>query len=571
MRIGAIKRLFLLLCTLSLIQADTFLDVEEAFQYRAERFGDELRVSFVIAEGYYLYQDRYQLLPFEGASVGEPQFSDNLQIKYDPNFDEDMAVFYQRMEVSQSLVGEQGYLQIVYQGCADEGLCYAPQKRYIDLAGQPIASPVASQPLLLNEFNDLPAVSLSALGSTEETASSTPVSVFSALLLAVAGGLILNLMPCVFPVLSLKAISLSQLGQDAHHRRLHGLVYSLGVVLSFLAIAALLLVLRAVGEWVGWGFQLQSPYFVAALVLLFYVMALAMAGYFELGQSLMGIGQGLTEKSGATGSFFTGVLATVVATPCTAPFMGTAIGFALTQPAAISLFIFAAMGGGLALPILLLSFLPGLSRWLPKPGKWMLHFRQLMAFPLFATVLWLLWVLVELTASSALLSVGLGLILFTLALWPALSSRDEVSRVRRWLKSSLRYGAFVAALVLVFDQREEPSLWQPYSPERLAASLAQGQSVFVDVTAAWCITCKVNERVALSGNSFERLVRQNDILLLKADWTNPSPQVDSLIASFDRDGVPLYIFYDQGSPIGELLPQVLTAGLIETTFRQGDS
>lgn len=562
------KHLILLLSSLlSFAFAEDFLDVDDAFRFDVERLDDRLVLTFDIADDYYLYRDRYQLNAKEGGQVGSASFSNNVLIKYDPNFDEDMAVFYETMSASHSVNSETGYVEVVYQGCADAGLCYPPQKRYFDFDGNTIETPQTNASLSLDfDAGSSDLVEFAPLDAGSDAANLT---VISAVLFALIGGLILNLMPCVFPVLSLKVMHMAQFGQDAHHARMHGLAYTVGVVASFMVVAGVLLILRYFGDWVGWGFQLQSPYFVAGLVLLFFAMSLTMTGYVEFGQNLMGVGQGLTQKSGMTGSFFTGVLATVVATPCTAPFMGSAIGFALLQPAYVSLLIFGAMGLGLALPILLISFAPVLAQWMPKPGAWMNTFRQLMAFPLFATALWLMWVLVEIRGTDALLKVGIGLIIFSVAIWPALSVTHNQGLVGTWLKRGLRYGMLVLAMFMVLDQREAEELWQEYSPALVSASLADGKSVFVDVTAAWCITCKANERVALSGSKFEQLVADNDIVLIKADWTNPSPDVDALIAGFNRDGVPLYAFYEQGSPVPEILPQILTSGLIEEVFTRG--
>jgi thiol:disulfide interchange protein DsbD len=550
--------------------ADDFLDVDDAFEINIDIVDEQLLVTFDIADEYYLYRDQYKTNGADGAQLGQPSFGDNVIIKYDPNFDEDMAVFYNTMSVSHEIVQKQGTFQIVYQGCADAGLCYPPQKRWFDFNGNAIEK--ASLPLgdldLSSTLGSGDLIDLSSSSGATDPANN--LTILSAILFAMIGGLILNLMPCVFPVLSLKAMHMAQFGQDEGHARAHGLAYTVGVIASFIAVAGVLLIIRYFGEWVGWGFQLQSPFFVAGLVLLFFAMSLTMTGYVEFGQNLMGVGQGLTQKTGLTGSFFTGVLATVVATPCTAPFMGSAIGFALLQPAYVSLLIFSAMGLGLALPILAISFLPGLARWMPKPGAWMNVFRQLMAFPLFATALWLMWVLIEIQGTDALLKVGIGLILLTAAIWPALSVSHNNSTLFSMFKRVTRYGLLVLALFMVMDQRTKEELWLDYSPQLVSASLAEGKSVFVDVTAAWCITCKANERVALSGDRFEKLVKDNDIVLIKADWTNPSPEVDSLIAGFNRDGVPLYAFYNKGDVIPEILPQLLTYGLIESVFSEGN-
>ena len=559
---------FGLLCLVILfahVWAEEFLPVDEAFKVVVENEAGSLKVQIEIADEYYLYRDRYALNAKDGAKLGSAVFSDNVKIKYDPNFDEDMAVFYHSMSAMHNIEKNEGYVQVVYQGCADAGLCYPPQKRLFDLQGNPIATPEVSADLSL-DLNLTTSSLVSLDGDVASLDTANTLTILSAVLFAIVGGLILNLMPCVFPVLSLKAMHMAQFGQDDKHAQQHGLAYTIGVIASFIAVASVLLLIRYFGEWVGWGFQLQSPYFVAGLVLLFFAMSLTMTGYVEFGQNLMGVGQGLTQKTGLTGSFFTGVLATVVATPCTAPFMGSAIGFALLQPAYVSLLIFSAMGLGLALPILAISFIPGLGRWMPKPGAWMNVFRQLMAFPLFATALWLMWVLVEIKGSDALLKVGIGLILFTMAIWPALTIKHNQGMLGKVFKRVSRYGLLLLALFMVIDQRDQEELWQNYSVQLLNESLASGKSVFVDVTAAWCITCKANERIALSGAKFEEMVKSNKIVLIKADWTNPSPEVDALIAGFNRDGVPLYAFYKAGNPVPEILPQILSSNLIENLF-----
>lgn len=545
--------------------ASEFLPVDEAFELTVEREGDQLSLHWDIADDYYLYRDQHKINAREGAEVSDGQLSYNVVEKYDETFQEIMPVYYGTMTADYAVLSDQGRVEVVYQGCADAGLCYPPQTRVFDIDGNPVATPASGT-------NSTPAADWSPGGSREAAAGqgaagAASLSLAVALVLALAGGLILNLMPCVFPVLSLKAMHLAQWGQDTHHARLHGWIYTLGVVLSFMAVAAVLLLLRQFGTWVGWGFQLQSPFFVAGLIVLFYVLALAMAGYVEVGQRLMGAGQTLTQKPGASGTFFTGVLATLVATPCTAPFMGSAIGFALLQPPAVGLLIFATMGFGMALPVLAITYLPALARRLPKPGAWMNVFRQLMAFPLFATVLWLLWVLIELQGTTALLSVGVGLILLTMAIWPAMAVSSGNGPGTRLAKRGFRVALVAIAFVMVFDQRQQVDIWEPYDAAMLDSYQMLGQPVFIDVTAAWCITCKANERVALSGDRFENLVREEGVQLMKADWTNPSPEVDALIERFDRQGVPLYAYFPgDGGPV-QLLPQVLTPGLIERTFR----
>lgn len=541
--------LVVVLLFLNPLFASEFLDVDDAFKITTERVEDTFTFKFEIASDYYLYRDRYSVKGLEGAKISSAEFGDNVKIKFDPNFGEDMAVFYNVMEASHQILSDQGHIQITFQGCADAGLCYPPQKRYFSLTGETIATPSAGTSASLDLGDSL-------IADLPQSADSS-LTIITAIIFAMIGGLILNLMPCVFPVLSIKAMQMAQLGQHQQQARLHGYAYTVGVILSFIAVAGVLLLIRSFGDWAGWGFQLQSPYFVAFLIALFFLMSLTMTGYVEFGQNLMGVGQGLTQKSGLTGSFFTGVLATVVATPCTAPFMGSAIGFALLQPAYVSLLIFAAMGFGMAAPILLITLVPNLASAMPKPGAWMNVFRQLMAFPLFATVLWLTWVLVEIKGTDALLKVGLGLIALSIAVWPVLTVNSEKFSKMSWFKRAVRWSFVVMALFALFDYREKEDLWVDYSEAIVSDSINQGKSVFIDVTAAWCITCKANERVALSGEKFNQLVKDEGVVLVRADWTNPSPAVDKLIEGFNRDGVPLYAYYHKGSETAEILPQIL--------------
>lgn len=553
----------LLMMLAGLAQAADFLPVDDAFQLTVERQGDELHLNWQIADNYYLYRNQHRLNPLDGAEVGPAQLSPGSVEKYDVTFDERLAVYYDRMSAVYPVLTDSGRVEVVYQGCADAGLCYPPQKRLFSIEGVALENRSGAA-----AFSS-PAGSLSLIDSAPSSAANSSlasVTLAGALLFAMLGGLILNLMPCVFPVLSLKALQLAQSSDSGRERLIaHGWVYTAGVVLSFIGVALLLLVLRALGAWVGWGFQLQSPGFVAALVLLFFVLALAMSGFIEIGGRLMGLGQSWTQRPGWSGSFFTGVLATLVATPCTAPFMGTAIAFALAQPAAVSLTIFAVMGLGMALPILLLTYMPALGRRLPKPGPWMLTFRQLMAFPLFATVLWLLWVLVELTVPLAVFSVGLGLLVLTLVAW---SGRWSARLHRRglWLLGGARLLGLALALLLVFDQPEPDTRWEPYDAASLERYQNNGQAVFLDVTAAWCITCKANERVALSGDDFDALVERSGVRLMRADWTRPSPAVDALIEGFGRDGVPLYVYYPASGAAPRVLPQLLTPSLVRAAL-----
>lgn len=383
------------------------------------------------------------------------------------------------------------------------------------------------------------------------------------LLAAFLGGLILNLMPCVFPVLAIKALGIvSAQGESRAHQRLHGLVYTAGVVLSCLAAAGLLLGLRAGGAALGWGFQLQSPVFVGALAYLFFAFGLSLSGVFTLGTRIMGLGQGLTQRQGLGGSFATGVLAVVVASPCTAPLMGAALGFAITQPPAVALLVFGMLGLGLAAPFLLVGLFPVLAKWLPRPGAWMEHFKQAMAFPLYLSVVWLLWVLARQAGSDALAAVLSGMVLIAFAAW--LWHRPQKPLLALRALALLGAAALLALPVMqpsaqsAVAKESSPNSW---SPERVAELRAAGQTVFVNFTADWCITCLANERSVLSRDSVQQAFTGEDVHYLKADWTRSDPAITEALGGFGRNGVPLYVVYrDGGEP--EVLPQLLTRDIV---------
>jgi len=392
-----------------------------------------------------------------------------------------------------------------------------------------------------------------------------------AIALAFGGGLILNLMPCVFPVLFLKALSLvGSAGHDRRQQRLHGFTYTAGVLASFWAIVAVLLILRAGGHQAGWGFQLQSPSFVVLMASLLFFMALSLAGQFDLGLSLTGKGDALTRKSGYTGSFFTGVLATVVATPCTAPLMGAAIGFALAQSAVLTFAIFTALALGLAAPYLLLTLQPAWAKWMPRPGRWMETLKQLTAVPLLLTVVWLVWVYGRLYSSAlgdgsdhiARLLVGLLLLAvagWALARWPAQRA------------GLIAAGGLVAAsLAVSLTSPQAGKLqWQTFSPAAVQAAHAQGRPVFVDFTAAWCLSCQVNERVVLHDASVERELDARHFVLLRADWTRYDPEITRQLASVSRSGVPTYVIYPAQSSAGaQVLPELLTRPAVLSAISQ---
>lgn len=388
--------------------------------------------------------------------------------------------------------------------------------------------------------------------------------------LAAVGGLILNLMPCVFPVLSLKALSLVNGQQSAQHTKAEALWYSAGVVLSFVLLAAMLLVLRSGGEAVGWGFQLQNPLVVGVLAYLLFVLALSLSGVVQLGLGLMNSGQQLTEKPGARGSFFTGVLAVVVASPCTAPFMGTALGYAATQPALAALAIFAALGLGMAVPFLALAWWPGFAALLPKPGLWMEKLKQWLAYPLYLSAVWLLWVYGRQQGIDALALALVGLVFVAAACWLwGLLQLQQAGKASAMMAVLL----FAGAVALLWypqpaaQQAAKTDHAEVWSEQRLKQLLQDGKPVLVNMTADWCITCLVNERVALDTDSSKAAMALYNLTYLKGDWTNKDPAISAYLRQFQRDGVPLYVLYWPGQP-PEVLPQILTPDSLRQALEQ---
>lgn len=416
---------------------------------------------------------------------------------------------------------------------------------------------------------------LQAAGSNTADAA---MGFFAAVMLALLGGIILNLMPCVFPVLSLKALSLvSHSNQSAVQIRLHGLVYALGVLASFAFLAVLLILLKAGGAQIGWGFQFQTPLFVLAMAYLMFAVGLSLSGVFFIGGSVAGIGSSLTEKPGYSGSFFTGVLATIVATPCTAPFMAAALGYALAQPSAKLLAIFLSLGLGLALPYLLLTCWPRAQRWLPRPGQWMERAKQVLAFPMYATAIWLVWVLVQQAGvNSVVIALG-GMLLIAFAAWVYDTSLSSSARLRKagtagalvmlMLVLGMSYLGIDSSTASVDSTIAKSSTaeqnWEPYSETRLNELLGEGKPVFLNFTASWCISCLVNERVALSDVKVKETFRQQGIFYLKGDWTNRDLAITQFLQKFNRSGVPFYLFYPAGKSAQPAeLPQILTPDMV---------
>lgn len=542
-------------------QQHTFLKVEQAYQVEVSQSESALFFDWVIQPGYYLYQHQFkaEARNSEGREALTLQFETG-KSKYDEIFEREVEVYYGATRVSASLptLTPPYELALTSQGCADAGLCYAPRQQYFSVdTGGNVSELTASQfgAATIPSTSDAP---------TSAANQEQPLLIW-VVLGAILGGLILNLMPCVFPVLSLKALSFASSHLNPHKQHLHGWLYTAGVVGSFLVAALFIIIAKSTGQELGWGFQLQSPTFVALMAYLFFVMGLSLSGMFHIGTQWMGAGQSLTTGNGYKSSFFTGVLAALVASPCTAPFMATALGFALTQPAWISLLIFTALGFGMALPFLLLSYSPALARYLPAPGAWMDRLKQILAFPLYITAIWLLWVLSNQTSSTGAALVLLGAVSITFAIWNF--QQDASSRVGKVLTKGLGVASLVFAAMLAWNSgdyaQRKSSMWEAYSPQRLQELRSEGVPVFVDLTADWCITCKFNERVALNREKVARFVALNDIVMLQGDWTNSDPDITALLAQFERSGVPLYLMYPaKADAPPAILPQILSEALV---------
>jgi thiol:disulfide interchange protein DsbD len=434
------------------------------------------------------------------------------------------------------------------------------------------------------------AVAQSTAGTATASAAIPPAGANIGLLGAVAfafvGGLILNLMPCVFPVLSMKAASLATHAHKETEARAQGLAFLAGVLVTFLVLAGLLLAAKAGGQAIGWGFQLQSPAVVGALALIMLLVALNMSGVFEATLPGQGAGGALAAKSGLVGSFFTGMLAVVVAAPCTAPFMATALGFALTQSAPAALSVFAGLGLGFAAPFVAVTFIPALMRLFPRPGAWMDTLKHLLAFPMYGTAAWLLWVFTLQTGSNALALMLAAAVLIGFCAWLVGRVQASGKPLVPGLAAVLAAGSAIACLV--FGAREtapaaaqaassdQPAFAEAggkemaseaFTPEKLADLRAQGKPVFVNFTAAWCVTCQVNERLALGSPQVAKALADVGGVYLKADWTNHDSEIAKLLAEHGRAGVPLYLVYGSGGGDPVVLPQLLTPGAVAQAIR----
>ncbi|MBW8373397.1 protein-disulfide reductase DsbD domain-containing protein [Stenotrophomonas sp.] len=575
--------------------------------------GNTVLLRFTPAPGYYLYRDRTSLA-LEGAPgirADKPTWP-AAKSHRDEHFG-DVAVYFDQIDVPlplrRSAAGAtDATLVITFQGCQTDGICYPPMTRRVKLAlpagkvnaaadevaqkTEVIAplpnrdkraqgrSEAGSQPMLIRPNEPaltVPGDTAATPDASADNAQRTPPPAAPAaapgnllvlLLFAVAGGLILNLMPCVLPILSLKVLGVAQSGESRQRARSHALWYTAGVLVAFAAIGALVIALRAAGQAAGWGFQLQHPWFIAALVYLMFAVGLSLSGVFTLGGSMGGVGQSLASRSGPVGDFFTGVLACVVASPCVAPFMGPALAYAFAAPGLQAMLVFLALGLGLALPFLLIGFVPSLARRLPRPGAWMETLKLVLAFPMYGTAIWLLWVLGKQRGVDAMALVLGGLVILSLALWWFERSRWRSQRVGGLLALLLTLGALypiwgvtrmdppAKAAQVASDNVVE------YSPQMLDRLRQDNRVVFVNMTADWCVTCKANERAVLGTNAFQDTLRRTNAVYMRGDYTNVDPQITAFLDEHKAVGVPLYVVYGPGAP-PTVLPTVLTQALVE--------
>ena len=570
--------------------------------------GNTLLLRFTPAPGYYLYRDRTTLkLDADGIAPGKPLWPKGVSHR-DEHFGE-VTVYFSPVDVKLPLHRTRADAQAVtlratFQGCQNDGICYPPMTRTVKIAlpkGEVSKAPAvevattattvdaaattaSTAPIAADATDATPAATDAQPSATETTAAALPEpsdtrsteTLFSALLLALLGGLILNLMPCVLPVLSLKALGLAGSGESAQHARAHALWYTAGVLISFVALGGLALALREAGQALGWGFQLQQPLVVAALGLLMFGFGLSLSGVWHVGGRWTGVGHRLASRSGAAGDFFTGVLAVVVAAPCTAPFMAPALGWAFAAPTGSALLVFAFLGLGLALPFLLIGFVPGLAQRLPKPGAWMDTFKQLLAFPMYLTAIWLVWVLAKQRGADAVGWWALAALALAFAAWAWTHAR---MRGTRWGQIAAAV-ALLAALWPLWSisklsaadaaqvQLPADSRAVPFSEQRLADLRKADRVVLVNMTADWCVTCKANEKTVFARDGFRAALDAADAVYMVGDWTDVDPTITKYLQRYKAVGVPLYVVYPRGGGEGKVLPTVLTPTMVREALAE---
>ena len=571
------------------------LPVTEAYKLSADASTPGvLKLHWTIAPDYYLYRGRMKFKAGDGVTLGEAQLPDGA--KHHDEYLGDVETYHNAIDATLPYTLAAGIsrlkLSVQFQGCheVDPKICYPPHTEQLDL---PLTGGVASTTANATpseHANGSLSGALRAIGSHASAGASVmslpsgttaapaaeappagatqdPLNLFTALLLALGGGLVLNLMPCVLPVLSIKAVNVLESGESASRARRHALYYSAGVLCSFAVLGLGILALRSAGAALGWGTQLQQPIVVGVLAMIMLAVGLSMSGVVQFGASLGNTGAALASRSGPAGDFFTGVLAVVVASPCTAPFMGSALAYAFAAPMLSALLVFLMLGVGLALPFLLIGFVPALARLLPRPGRWMETLKQVLAFPMYLTAVWLVWVLAHQRGADAVGLVLVAMVLLAMTLWWFERSRQR-GPVSRVLVGVLA----LATLVPVYLLAHVPPVSSAavaedgvavYSPEKLAALRAAGTPVFVDMTADWCVTCKANEHTVLDTQAFRDLLQRTGAVYMKGDWTDVNPTIGAFLQLYHSPGVPLYVVFPKHGARGQQLSTVLTPSMVD--------
>ena len=536
------------------------LPAEQAFHFDAiAQYPHHLLLRWTMAKGYYLYRDQTKLSIKNAPAISLTPAWPAGEMHEDAHFG-NTTVYFGDITVPVSVSGDVSTLTSLdvvatFQGCQDGGVCYPVMTREVNVT-------LGSAAQTSRQTAQNPAPEMPPAG-----ANGASTSLFYELLLALGGGLILNLMPCVLPVLSIKAVGILESGENPARRRTHALMYTAGVLISFVALGLIIIALKR-----EWGAQLQNPMVVAVLSLVMLSVALSMSGVVQFGASLGNTGSSLANRSGPLGDFFTGVLAVVVASPCTAPFMGTALAYALVAPTLNAMSVFIALGLGLALPFLAIGFIPALSRWLPRPGRWMETLKEILAFPMYLTAAWLAWVLAHQRGADAVGLLMVAAVVLAATLWWFERSRGRGLLSRAWVLVlaliTLTPLYYLATLPATVHAAETSSGVVAYSPEKLDALRKAGTPVFVDMTADWCVTCKANEHAVLDRDAFQALLKRTGTVYMKGDWTDVNPTISAFLEQYHSPGVPLYVVFPKDGGPGKELPTVLTESLVDDAVNE---
>jgi thiol:disulfide interchange protein DsbD len=535
------------------------LPAAQAFRFEAlAQNRQQLLLRWTMPKGYYLYRDQTTLNLKDAAGLTLAPAWPAGTAHHDEHYG-DATVYFGQVELPVAIVGDPGdrkqlTLEATFQGCQDGGLCYPLMARTVTVDLGSGAMAAGAEATVAPQMPPADAIAKPLQGS-----------LIAALLLAFGGGLVLNLMPCVLPVLSIKAVSVLESGESRATARRHALFYTAGVLVSFVALGMGILALRSAGHALGWGTQLQQPLLVGVLACVMLAVGLSMSGVVQFGASLGNTGAGLASRSGPAGDFFTGVLAVVVASPCTAPFMGTALAYAFAAPALAALLVFLALGLGLALPFLAIGFVPVLARLLPRPGRWMETLKQVLAFPMYLTAVWLVWVLAHQRGADAVGLLLVTMVLLAMTLWWFERSRQR-GAISKVLVAVLAAATLVPMILLAQVQRPATTAERgvvTYSPGKLAELRKAGTPVFVDMTADWCVTCKANEHTVLDTRRFRDLLAQTGAVYMQGDWTDVDPTISAFLQQYHSPGVPLYVVFPKSGGPGKQLSTVLTSSMVE--------